>query len=232
MSIFKKILKLQISAIYPQKCICCSELIDENNFLCKKCVESIERNNMNDICLLCGFEKDECVCKYNVYHFNSLLCVFKNCGLAQNAYYNYKFYKKQHYAKFFAAEMCEAIKKHFSEIKFDFICSVPSFEKNGYDHSGYLAEITAKNLNLTYKKNILSCVKKVKKQHKSSIKERLLNTEGKYKCNYRIDNKNVLLIDDIKTTGATLDECAKELLFAGANSVYCITVLGSSTSKK
>ena len=79
---------------------------------------------------------------------------------------------------------------------------------------------------------VLSCVKKVKKQHKSSIKERLLNTEGKYKCNYRIDNKNVLLIDDIKTTGATLDECAKELLFAGANSVYCITVLGSSTSKK
>ncbi|MBE6810778.1 MAG: ComF family protein [Ruminococcaceae bacterium] len=227
----KNFLKSQLSAIYPKKCICCSELIDENSYLCEKCEASIERNT-EDICLYCGFEGADCVCKYNVYRFKQLLCVFKNCGLAQKAYYNYKFYKKQHYSEFFALEMCAAIKKHFGDIKFDFVCSVPSYINKGYDHSGFLTEIIAENLNLIYEKNILSCVKRVKKQHKSSIKERITNTEGKYRCNYSIKDKNVLLIDDIKTTGATLDECAKELLFAGASSVYCVTVLGSSTGKK
>ena len=73
-------------------------------------------------------------------------------------------------------------------------------------------------------------IKKTKKQHRSSIKERLSNVDGKYCATRRISTANVLLIDDIKTTGATLDECAKQLLFAGADSVYCVSVLGSITN--
>ncbi len=231
MKIIKKFLNLQLSAIYPKKCICCSELIDEDSFLCHKCNFLIERNNIDNICLKCGFEKENCVCKYNVYRFDSLICVFKNDGLARKAYYGYKFNKKQHYDDFFVIEMCRAISKCYVNIDFDFICSVPSATRFGYDHSGYIAKKVAASLNIPYTNNILSCVKRTKKQHKSSIKERLINTEGKYKHNFNVDNANILLIDDIKTTGATLDECAKELLYTGAESVYCATVLGASKNK-
>ena len=220
-----------ISAIYPKKCICCSELIDEEKQICDSCNSLIERNNLNGICIDCGFEKYECVCKYHVYRFNGLICVFKNKNLAQQAYYSYKFLKKQHYCSFFAEEMANAVLKCYCDIKFDFICSVPSNNRYGYNHCGYIARQMAKILKIPYSENFLHCVKKTKKQHRSTFKERLINVEGKYKCNTRLDNKRILLVDDIKTTGATLDECSKMLLYSGADSVYCITLLGSSTSK-
>ncbi len=227
MKIFKRFLKELLSAIYPNKCIGCGEIIDTQKYLCNNCNSNIERVNLNDICTDCGLEKDNCVCKYNVYRFNSLITVFKNIGIARNSYYSYKFGKKQFYVKFFAEEMTDSIKKCYSDIEFDFICAVPCLKGHKYDHSGYIANEIAKAMGITYKNDLLVCNKKVKSQHKSTFKERMNNVDGKYSYNYKIDNATVLLVDDIKTTGATIDECARILLFAGAKSVYCITALGS-----
>lgn len=228
MKTIKNILCDMLSAIYPKKCICCREIIDDNSFICSICESKIERNSLDNICLLCGFEKESCVCKYNVYRFDSLVCVFKNCGLAQKAYYAYKFLKQKHYADFFASEMCKAVERCYKDVEFDFITYVPSINRLGFNHSGYIAKEMSKKLNLHFEENLLYSAKHVKKQHKSTIKERIENVEGKYKCNYNISGARVLLVDDIKTTGATVDECAKVLLFAGAESVHCITALGSS----
>lgn len=223
----KTICTLLLSSVYPNKCICCGEIIKEENYLCDKCDKNIERININDICLNCGLENNNCTCKYNVFRFNSLLSIFKNCGIAQTAYYKYKFSKKQHYAQFFASEICKAVNNCYSDITFDRVCSVPSFKKFGYDHSGYIAKEVAKQLEIPFDDSLLKCIKRTKKQHKSSIKERLINVEGKYQTNHNVSEYNILLIDDIKTTGATLDECAKCLLFAGANGVYCVAVLAT-----
>ncbi|MBR5473347.1 MAG: ComF family protein [Clostridia bacterium] len=232
MKMVKNFLNLLLSAIYPNKCVCCGKIINDDYYICDHCDKLIERNNIDNICLNCGFQEQDCVCKYNVYRFNSIICVFRNEVYARDAYYAYKFSKKQHYANFFAQEMCEAIQKVYSGIEFDVICAVPSFNKLKYDHSGYIAQLISKELNVPYTKCLLTCIKRSKKQHKSTIQERLCNVDGKYKVNHRVDNLKILLVDDIKTTGATLDECAKELLFAGAKSVYCVTALGSSNSQK
>lgn len=228
----KQIFKTIISSVYPNKCVCCGEILDESSYICNNCNNNVERINHNDVCLACGHENDECVCKHNIFRFNSLVCAFKNTGLARNAYYSYKFGKKQHYAEFFADEICNAINKCYSDINFDVICAVPSFQRLGYDHSGYIAKAVSKKLNLPFGEKMLSCIKRGKKQHKSTIKERLHNVDGKYGVNCAVKNKNILLIDDIKTTGATLDECAKVLLFAGADNVYCATALCTAVEQK
>lgn len=227
-----EVFKQLISAIYPNKCICCGELIGEGISICGCCSEKIERTNLDNFCLDCGFEKDDCTCKYNVFRFCGQVAAFKNAGLAQKAYYSYKFGKKQHYVGFFAEEMCRVIGKCYQDVNFDIVCAVPMFSKREYDHSGYIAKAISQKLDLPFCDGLLSCVKKGKKQHKSTISERLKNVDGKYFANYRIDKKTVLLIDDIKTTGATLDECARILLFAGADRVFCATALGGTVPQK
>ena len=221
--------KILLSAIYLNKCICCGDIIEENLYVCKKCNALIERISTDDVCTACGLKKGSCSCKYNIFRFNGLVCAFENAGLARTAYYSYKFCKRQHYANFFADEIHNSVKHCYDKINFDLVCFVPSFRKNDYNHSEYIAKALAQKLQTSFDKNLLLCVKKTKKQHKSTIKERLHNVDGKYSVAYRIDNKKILLIDDIKTTGATLDECTRALLFAGADCVYCATVLGTST---
>lgn len=227
----KKFYNLIVETIYPKKCMCCGEIIDEDASLCEVCENNIERVNLDNICLDCGFEKEFCVCKYNVFRFNSSISVFKNDGAAQKVYYSYKFAKRQHYCNFFADELVAAIYKCYNGLNFDIVCYVPSYKKRGFNHSGYIAAAVSKKLNVPFGDDLLSCVKKCKKQHRSTIIERINNVDGKYAANYSVKDKKILLIDDIKTTGATLDECARELLFAGAESVYCATVLGSHTLK-
>lgn len=232
MKMSKGFIKSLLAAVYPNKCMCCGEIINDDNHLCNRCSEKIERIKSDSVCLNCGLSKADCVCKYNVYRFKKLICVFKNMGHARKVYYSYKFGKKQHYVNFLVEEMCTAIQENYCDIDFDYVCAVPDFKKFGYNHCKYIAKQLSQMLNIPFDERLLSCVKKRKKQHKSIFKERLQNVNGKYKYNYRVDGATILLVDDIKTTGATLDECAKTLLFAGADNVYCIAVLGTSMDSK
>ena len=90
---------------------------------------------------------------------------------------------------------------------------------------GLLMSRIAKLLNLPFYDNILGFRKRKKLQHKIPFNERFKNIKDVYYVKTPLKNKTVLLVDDIKTTGATLSECAKELLAAGSNRVYCVTGL-------
>ncbi len=231
MNKIKKIIKELTSAIYPNKCVCCGEIIGTEKHICSECDLRLERIDINNFCTKCGLENDNCGCQYNIYRFESLVCSFKNQGLAQQIYYSYKFAKKQFYVDFLANEMCSTIEEFYNDNDFDLICAVPTVKKYGYDHSGYIAKQISKKLNIQFAASLLKTVKKGKSQHNSTFKERMENVEGKYIYNYRVDNKKILLIDDIKTTGATIDECAKILLYAGAQSVSCAVALCSEINK-
>lgn len=231
-----KIFKILTFAFYPNKCISCGEIIDEEKSLCDYCHTHIERNNLDDFCLVCGCEKQSCICNFNIFRFDKLVTVFKNEGIAQKAYYKYKFNKRQHYARFFAQEMSAAVEKVYVDISFDYICAVPSgrsfFNSNHFDHCRYIAELMSKKLNIPFLNDVLYCSRHKKLQHKSTIQERLVNVNNKYNFAFRIDGKNILLVDDIRTTGATLDECTKMLLYAGADNVCCVAALTRKINSK
>ncbi len=233
MKIFTKVInsvrEFLLSALYPNTCISCGEIIPEGNFLCKSCKKSIEIINPKKRCIKCGFEKQNCLCSTRVYRFEGIVSLYENTGIAQRAYYKYKLFHKRHYGKFFAEEMAKAIKNELSHIDFDGICYVPTSARSimgrGFDHTKELCLGVSDLTGIKMLDEVLFCRNFKPSQHNSSFDERIRNVDGKYGIKRKIKAENILLLDDIRTSGATLDECARQLLKAGADKVYCITVL-------
>lgn len=231
MNIFRTVL----NTIFPNKCISCGTIIDNDEFLCEYCNEMLRYIDLSKICKRCGVLKRDCQCKMRVFHFGGCVAPFENKDIAKNAMYRYKFHNNMTSAEFFAFEMAKAVRTVYNDIDFDGIAYVPmnflKRFKRGFNQSERLAKELSKTLDLTVFDNLLSSSYSSKTQHKMPLKERFSNVKGMYSFNYKVTGKTILLVDDIKTTGATLQECAKQLLLAGADNVYCITGLISLSKK-
>lgn len=217
--------KAILNALFPSRCIFCNDIITPDVFFCKYCVGKIE-NPVKARCLGCGLPVKKCECKEFIYHFDSVISPFYNYGYAQQGYYHFKFDKDLRAGEYYSDMMADAVTKHYHDIKFDFITSVcPSKPKTEFDHTGILAKNLSERLGLKYIETLKLSGKKKLTQRKLSINERFENVHNAYVTIGRYNNKRILLVDDIKTSGATIDECARKLKFAGAKSVHCITAL-------
>lgn len=233
METFKKFIKKIISFVYPNTCLNCGEIIPEGEFFCDCCFEQLEITPVDKMCLKCGNTKKNCFCKSRVYSFEKITAPFYKNGAAQKAMYAFKLGRRVYISEFFSQRMALKVKYDFYGTRFDGICYVPlsaaSLRKRGFNQSKLLAEQISDILKIPLITDQLSCVKKSTSQHKTKGKERFQNIKGAYRSNKAICGR-ILLIDDIKTTGATLDECSKQLLSSGAESVWCVT--GLITDKK
>ena len=121
------------------------------------------------------------------------------------------------------------LKKNFAGVQFDFVCCVPlsesSLKRRGYNQSALLAKEIAKELGMPFEEKLLSRPFQGKEQKTLGGIERFGGVIGAFDCaeNKITENAAVLLCDDISTTGATLNECAKLLLLRGADKVYCVS---------
>ena len=126
----------------------------------------------------------------------------------------------------FSKEISKVVDAHFKDI--DIITAVPLHKlrkkERGFNQSEILASKIGKLIGVPYV-GLLVKFKKNKVQHSLPRLEREENVKNVYKAinENKIKGKNILLCDDIVTTGSTLRECAKILFEAGANKVYCAT---------
>ena len=228
---FAEIYKGFIAFVYPKKCVCCKELIEENEDLCEKCKKNIERVG-EKICLWCGHEQKYCECKFHVFRFRQIISPFINTGLAKQGFYDFKFRNRKANSYFFSKEMSNLVLKYYSNVKFDAVCPVPMHyfrkAKRGYNQSEILADEISRIIGVKTDKSIIFSKKKKVQHEIKGISMRYSNIKGKYYYKRKTNYENVLLVDDIKTTGATLDECARQLMLAGVNNVYCVTALISN----
>ena len=223
----KKLFDYLLWLIFPQRCAACNKLLKRGEHLCGMCEEKIER--IDKICSACGNDKRNCICKWNVFHFRGATAVFNRGEISKQVINFYKFRGNSEIADFLAPLMANAVRKSFEDIAFDYITCVPmhpikKFIK-GFNHSELIARKISKELNIPFVK-VLSKTNYKISQHESSFKERRKNVKNLF-LSKEILCENILLVDDIKTSGATLDECARQLMFAGAENVYCVTALAN-----
>jgi ComF family protein len=97
-------------------------------------------------------------------------------------------------------------------------------KERGFNQSLLLAYTLAKKKRLPLIMDILKKVKNTAPQVGLSAKERTTNVRKAFVCTARVPDMNILLIDDVMTTGATVNACAGQLLSAGASSVSVLTL--------
>ena len=160
---------------------------------------------------------------------------YYNDKTARKAMYAFKFNKKENIGRFFAEKMAITVKQVYYDIDFDIVTCVPMYvankRKRGYNQSEIIAKELSDILKLPFEKDILYSKRKKKAQHKIPISKRFNNVKDTFYTKKNLNGETVLLVDDIKTSGATISECARILYKAGANRVYCITGLISKLEK-
>lgn len=149
-------------------------------------------------------------------------------GVVRSAVLRFKFSGAVSSAAIFARMMADAVSNE-PEAQFDIVTWAPISKKRlkrrGYDQSKLLAARLAEKLSAEL---IEALVKTRHTPPQSGLEgqaRRRANVSGAYEAmpGVKVSGKRILLVDDILTTGATLSECSRMLLMAGAESVICVT---------
>lgn len=211
-----RILNDILDLLFPPKCPFCRSILDTKEpLICFECRKNI-RKTKNGGKLKGNFFT---ACVSPLYYEDNV----------REALLRYKFHHLTSYADPFGELLAECISEYIDG-QVDIISWVPLSRKRlrsrGYDQAQLLANEVAKRLDLPCEP-VLKKIKDTKPQSKTgSAEKRRANISGAYQiiAPEKINRKNVLLIDDIVTTGSTFSECARMLGMAGAERVYCAAV--------
>ncbi len=192
----------------------------------------------NEICPKCGREKDECSCRRAERYYTAVAAPFYFEGNVRKGLHIFKFRNGKRNYEAYCIEMADTVRRRYGSVKFDMITSVPmtdkSMKKRGYDQCAVLAKALSEMLEIEYAPDILKKIYETPKQHDLSYVFRKGNLAGVYEVTEpdAVNGKNILVCDDVSTSGETLDECAKMLWLCGAENTYGITVALTKSKKK
>ena len=213
--------------MYPQKCPFCGKI--EKQRICKECRKKILPVE-EPRCKKCGkpireAEKEYCYdCTMIRHVFEEGRSIWIHKEPVSRAVYALKYQNRRIYAKAFGEEMADQYGYYLREKKVELIVPVPLHRKKmrirGYNQAALLAEITG----ISVDEDILVRVKNTKPLKQLNDKERRRSIRGAFSVRKSVWAKTIVLIDDIYTTGSTLDEAARVLLKAGAEKVYFLTI--------
>lgn len=230
----KRIIRFLLDFLLPPTCPVCHQRI-ENNGLCPECFSKLEFIGAQK-CSICGQPLDAVVpgmavcgaCLKEPPFFHQAESIFKYNDISRKLILAFKHGDHIELTELFTKWM-EQNSKELIE-KNDLLMPVPlhwrRILKRKYNQASLLAKSLAKKYQKEYFPLILIRCKFTKSQGHLSPKERKKNVKGVFKIKNanKIKDKSVLLIDDVFTTGATVNECTKVLLKAGAKSVDVLTI--------
>lgn len=239
---FKNLVRYFVNLLYPCRCPCCRKIVNNDSF-CDKCWKKlifIEKPT----CSICGEPLDiktnydllcaNCVNKK--HYFNKVMSIFIYNSTVAKSIYRLKFNEKVFLSKFFSNFMIKIIK----DFDIDYITAVPMhksrLKERGYNQSLLLARDISNKISINVLEDLILKIKNTSPQTKLSIKKRRTNLRSVFKINENYKNcikgKNILIVDDVFTTGTTVDECAKVLKMNGVCRVYVITIARTTLNKK
>lgn len=213
-----------VRLLYPDRCTFCGKVIRPYGEVCTECSGNLPKIT-GEICLNCGREKRFCNCYQRRFEFSGCIAPFYYEGLAKKGILRIKFGRRLSGTVTFARYAADCVRKHYADKAFDLVTNVPltrgELRRRGFNQSALFAKALAEQLKLPYAETLEKPCE-TKPQRNCSKSERWGNVFGAFRATPQARGKILLLADDIMTTGATLNECAKMLRLAGAREVWCI----------
>ncbi len=218
---FKKILAITKNLFFPLTCLHCGIKITENH-LCLPCQNQIKLlfppNCYTRLKLNCQSQDSLTV--------NSI-CTYR--GPMRNLIHSFKYNNCDYLSKFLSQLIIKQLKTiKFNALYYDFIVPVPlhpyKIKLRGYNQAELIAFYIAKYFQLPLKNDIIISKYIKNSQTKFSSRKRKENVRGKFITKKDLSNTNIILIDDVFTTGSTISACWRSLKEKGANKIYAITL--------
>jgi competence protein ComFC len=230
------------SVVFPSDCRICQSLLTRAGRIpiCEPCLSSFRRSPL-ERCDVCGLpwnlpgENDEefalCPqCREQKYGFELARSYGLYEGALVRAVLLLKYERIEPLGRWFADRLLELIRTDEKRLCGDVIVPVPLHrqreKERGFNQVELFARPLAKRLGLPYRPVLLMRTRPRPEKHLLGYEERWEAVRGAFvmRAGRRVDNSRILLLDDVMTTGATLDACSSALREAGASSVVALTV--------
>lgn len=219
--------------LFPLRCPVCDTIVVKGRIhercrerlyfvkepVCKKCGKPLEREE-RELCDDCKIKKHE---------FLQGKSVFLYKGDMKKSIYAFKYRKRQEYAKAYANEMILSLEWWIRKIQPEAILPIPIYflkkKKRGYNQAELLADELGNYFKLPVEKRLLVRTRNTRPQKELSEQERRNNLKNAFKIvGNDVKLKKILMLDDIFTTGVTIDSAAQVLKDAGVEEIYVISL--------
>jgi ComF family protein len=222
----------------PPQCPCCEKFLEEGQQgVCPNCLSEIHWI-VPPFCSICGIpfiskeiEDHPCgACMTHRKYFTIARALGTFEGSLQEAIYRWKYEGKTYLTPFLAEWMAEGLNRYWEPDSHDLLIPVPlhpqRLRQRGFNQALLLVKELSRQTGIPYPKTILQKKKSTIPQVNLSGVEREKEVRGTFHVIGRegLLGKSVLLVDDVYTTGATVNECSKVLLRGGAERVDVLTL--------
>lgn len=225
MTLVRRFTSAALDAVFPPRCVSCG---DFGAFICIRCLEAAPRAD-GKRCPRCWLpvRTDRCPsCLEHRPAFSEMRSAFTYRRAPRDAVLSLKFHGVSALAPLMAHQMADVLRDWSPPV--DVVVPVPlrwvRSRTRGYNQSELLASEIARACGLRHEPKALRRKRHTAPQaRQQDAASRRANVDGAFAQGSRPVKGNVLLIDDVSTTGATLDACARGLIAGGAARVYALT---------
>ena len=225
-----------LDLLFPRRCPICDKPVNPyGSLICREC-GPVPQPVGDCVCCRCGKpvspEEEYCAdCRKTRHLYYRGAAAFRYRSVS-GSLYRFKYEGRREYADYYAREMAKTLERllmelgdrHRPDLLVPVPCSAARMRKRGYNQAAVLAEKLSEIVNIPVENGSLKREKDTGALRGMTASERQNNLKKAFHVyGNGVRLKSIMLIDDIYTTGATIDACAGALLEAGAKEVSFLT---------
>lgn len=228
------IAKELMNCFYPPRCPICDEILLPGTVICEGCRKDATVIT-EPMCKKCGKpiengEREYCSdCAGKKHRYRQGKAVFLYRAGMKKSMYRFKYSNRREYAQFYAKKAVDIYGEWIFRNRIEVIVPIPMYPKKkrqrGYNQAEVFARALGKELGIPVDTGVVRRIRNTVPQKALNDKERQRNLKNAFQLAANIVKYNqILLVDDIYTTGSTMDAVADVLLSGGAQNIYYICI--------